>query len=119
MSKFDSSKKSLTGKSVTQVKQKPSYRCCKVLYIDAVPGSNLTRILKRILETAVWVKSRKMVVLGNLETVKLYMSVCIFYGTVVTEFKGDLDTLMRTFFVPTKTLLVFEGSWGILQTVKE
>lgn len=36
-----------------------------------------------------------MVFIGNLDTVHV-MSVCIFYGAVVTDFKGGLDIVMGT-----------------------
>lgn len=54
-----------------------------------------------VLYPAVWVKSRVVVVLSYLETVEPYMScrvvsVCIFHAAVVTEFKEDIDTVIRT-----------------------
>jgi len=57
-------------------------------------------LLRYILDQSVWVKSRKIVVVGHLLTVQT-MFVCIFYWTVVPEFKGDLDTHTRTVCVPT------------------
>lgn len=42
-------------------------------------------LLKWISDPPLWAKSRKMVLLGNLETVKLYIPCCIYYGTVVTD----------------------------------
>lgn len=53
-------------------------------------------VFKWISEPPDWVKSREFVVLGNLETVKLYMP-CLY----VLESKGDLDTVRRTVCVPT------------------
>lgn len=61
--------------------------------------------------SVVWVKSRKIVVLGTLETVTLcIVSVCMFYATVVTEVKGTL-TLSRIVCVPTACWSL-EDHWG-------
>ena len=60
-------------------------------------------LFRWIIDLPVWVKSRKIVVLGNLETVKLYKVcfVCILCGTVVTVAQGELDSVTRTVCVPT------------------
>lgn len=61
-------------------------------------------LLILVLNQLVWVKSRKMRDLNNLETLKRYMSCVYFCRTVVIEFERETDSAMTTFaYIHAKT----------------